>query len=79
MKEVLRTNDPVRLSYAMTLLEDGGCHPFSADNFIAAAEGSISAFERRILVPDECVEAAREILLALDEPPPAEGDEVGDG
>lgn len=72
MIEVLRTNDPVRLSYAMALLEDGGCHPFCADKFIAATEGSISAFERRVMVPNECEDEAREILKALDAPPPAE-------
>ena len=70
MIEVLRTNDPVRLSYAMTLLEDGGCHPFCADRFMASVEGSISALERRILVPDEVVGQARELLKALDEAPP---------
>ncbi len=70
MKEVLRTNDPVRLSYAMTLLEDGGCHPFCADKFMASMEGSISALERRILVPDEVADQARELLKALDDPAP---------
>lgn len=74
MKEVLRTNDPVRLSYAMTLLEDGGCHPFCADKFMASMEGSISALERRILVPDEVVAQARELLKVLDDPPPSPDD-----
>lgn len=80
MMEVLRTNDPVRLSYAMTLLEDGGCYPFCADRFMASTEGSISALERRIMVPDEHVEKARKILLTLDEPHPSpdEGDDEGD-
>lgn len=80
MMEVLRTNDPVRLSYAMTLLEDGGCHPFCADRFMASTEGSISALERRIMVPDEHVETAKQILKVLDEPhPPPEEDDDGDG
>ncbi len=74
MKEVLRTNDPVRLSYAMTLLEDGGCHPFCADKFMASMEGSISALERRILVPDEVADQARELLKALDDPAPQADD-----
>lgn len=80
MMEVLRTNDPVRLSYAMTLLEDGGCYPFCADRFMASTEGSISALERRIMVPDEHLETAKRILKALDEPPPPQqGDDDGDG
>lgn len=78
MIEVLRTNDPVRLSYAMTLLEDGGCHPFCADRFMASTEGSISALERRILVPDDCESTAREILKLLDEPPPPVDDDGED-
>jgi len=62
MIEVLRTNDPVRLDYAMILLKDAGCYPFVADRFMAAAEGSILAVERRILVPDEFAPVAKETL-----------------
>ena len=76
MIEVLRTNEPVRLSYAMALLEDGGCYPFCADRFMASAEGSISALERRIMVPDEFLKKAQEILTVLDEPIPEQGPEA---
>jgi len=69
MIEVLRTNNPVRLDYAVVLLTRAGCHPFVADRFIASAEGGISAFERRILVPDEYERRAREALNELDRPP----------
>ena len=76
MIEVLRTNDPVRLSYAVAVLTDAGCHPFVADRFMASAEGGISAFQRRILVPDEFSDQARAALKALDdvEPLPEDGD-----
>ena len=70
MIEVLRTNDPVRLDYAMILLKDAGCYPFVADRFMAAAEGSILAVERRILVPDEFAPVAKETLKQLDLPQP---------
>ncbi len=66
MIEVLRTNNPVRLDYALVLLTRAGCHPFVADRFMAAAEGGISAFERRIMVPDEWADLAREALKQLD-------------
>jgi hypothetical protein len=66
MIEVLRTNDPVRLDYAMILLREAGCYPYVADRFMAAAEGGISAFERRILVPDEHADQAKEALKLLD-------------
>ncbi len=66
MIEVLRTNNPVRLDYAVVLLKRAGCHPFVADRFISATEGGIQAFERRILVPDEWAGIARETLKQLD-------------
>ena len=67
MKEVLRSNDPVTLSYAMTLLERAGCHPFMADEFTSSVEGSIGAIPRRILVPDDLEADAREALAPLDD------------
>jgi hypothetical protein len=79
MIEVLRTNDPVRLDYAMVLLKRAGCYPQVADRFMAAAEGGISAFERRVMVPDEHEAHAREALKALDVPPDDTGeDDDGD-
>jgi len=66
MIEVLRTNNPVRLDYAVVLLNRAGCHPFVADRFMSAAEGGILAFERRVLVPDEWESVARETLKQLD-------------
>ena len=43
---------------------------------MAAAEGSILAVERRILVPDEYAASAKDILKQLDTTPepPVEGD-----
>lgn len=68
MIEVLRTNDPVRLDYAVVLLKQAGCYPFVADRFMSAAEGSIPAFERRVLVPNQYEDQARETLRQLDQP-----------
>lgn len=79
MIEVLRTNNPVRLDYAVVLLTRAGCHPFVADRFMASTEGGISAFERRIMVPDEFAAAAREALKQLDAPPePGDGPDLPD-
>lgn len=75
MIEVLRTNNPVRLDYAVILLERAGCEPFVADRFMSSAEGGISAFERRIMVPDTHEKRAREALKELDHPLPAEADD----
>lgn len=69
MIEVLRTNNAVRLNYAVVLLERAGCEPFVADRFMASAEGGISALERRILVPDVQESRAKAALRELDAPP----------
>ncbi|MFC7291022.1 DUF2007 domain-containing protein [Hirschia litorea] len=67
MIEVLRSNNPVTLSYAMALLTDAGCDPFQADQFTSSMEGSIGAIPRRILVPEDRVEQARIALKVLEE------------
>lgn len=66
MIEVLRTNDPVRLSFALALLSDAGCEAFVADGFIASVEGSIGAFPRRVLVAERDEARARAALRPLD-------------
>jgi Putative prokaryotic signal transducing protein len=53
MEEVFRTNDLIKLSYVQHLLQEAGIEYFVADQHIAAVEGSIGAFPRRVLVPDE--------------------------
>ena len=50
MEEVLRTNDPVKLSYAEHLLTEAGIEYFVADRHISAVEGNIGAFPRRLMV-----------------------------
>ncbi len=72
MIEVLRTNDPVQLSYAVALLKDAGCHPQVLDRFMSSMEGSVSAIQRRVLVPDDEGDTAKKTLADLDNPPPPE-------
>ena len=79
MIEILRTSDAVQVSFALAMLRSAGLRPFVADQFIAAAEGSISAFPRRILVPPEEADEARAILDELSReggaaPAPVDGD-----
>ncbi len=69
MIEVLRTNNPVRLDYAVVLLKEAGCYPFVADRFMAGTEGGILAVQRRVLVPDEYAAKAKQVLAQLDEEP----------
>lgn len=62
MHELIRTNDPVVLSYAESLLRDFGIHCFIADQSISVLEGSIGAFQRRLMVDAEEIIRARRIL-----------------
>ena len=62
MRELMRTNDPVVLSLARTVLEDAGVLAIVADTHMSVLEGSIGMFPRRVMVVDEQFRAAREIL-----------------
>jgi len=62
MREVLRSNDPVVMSFAQSVLQDEGIVHFVADQHMSIAEGSIGAFPRRLLVDDSRWEAARTSL-----------------
>lgn len=62
MEEILRTNDVVALSYALSLLQDAGIEVHVADRHMSVMEGSIGMFPRRVLVGSDEVEDARRIL-----------------
>ncbi|MEL6323000.1 MAG: DUF2007 domain-containing protein [Pseudomonadota bacterium] len=65
MEEVLRTTDPVKLSYACHLLDEEQIPYFVADQFISAMEGNIGAFPRRLTVPTDYVNRAKRVLHEL--------------
>jgi hypothetical protein len=62
MKELLRTNDPVLLSYVSALLEQESIDFFVADLNMSVLEGSIGALPRRVLVESGKIAQARQIL-----------------
>lgn len=62
MVEIMRTNDIVLISAVEALLTSAGIGCFVADGYISALEGSIGAFQRRVLVLAEEEAAARELL-----------------
>jgi len=62
MKELLRSNDPVRLSWAEALLASAGIETVIADRHTSVVEGSIGAIQRRILVAEEDLARARTLL-----------------
>jgi len=64
MKELLRTNDLVRLSWAEALLASAGIESVVLDTHTSIIEGSIGAIPRRLMVPDEDHARARALLDA---------------
>jgi hypothetical protein len=62
MKELLRSNDPVLLSYVSALLDEARIDFILADLNMSVLEGSIGALPRRILVAAESLGLARAIL-----------------
>ena len=63
MKELIRTNDAVIISFVESLLKDAGIGCFIADQNMSVLDGSIGVLPRRVLVVDEDVVAARRILV----------------
>ncbi len=64
MKELVRTNDPVRLSWLQALLRDSGIECVVLDAHTSAVEGSIGAIPRRVMVADPDLVRARALLAA---------------
>ena len=62
MRELLRTNDPVKLSWIQALLADAGIEAVVMDTHTSIVEGSIGAIPRRLCVLAEDLEHARRVL-----------------
>jgi hypothetical protein len=62
MIELLRSNDPVLISFAEALLREAGIEHATFDQNMSVMEGSIGILPRRMLVAREQHEEARRIL-----------------
>ncbi len=69
MHVVVKTNDPVRLSFLVALLQDAGIDAIVLDAHMSTVEGSIGAIPRRVVVPAEDSVAALRILREAGELP----------
>ena len=67
MKELLRTNDVVRLSWLQALLGDSGIESLILDHHTSLVEGSISAIPRRLVVAERDYKRACTLLAAAGE------------
>lgn len=62
MVELLRTNDPVLISFVQAILADARIDALVLDKHTSILEGSANAIPRRIMVVDEDLDAAMRIL-----------------
>lgn len=62
MKELIRTNDAVLISFVESLLKDAGINCLVADQNMSVLDGSIGILPRRVMVLEEDMVAARRIL-----------------
>lgn len=70
MKEILRTTDPVRLSWLTALLADAGIEAVVLDTHTSVVEGSIGAIPRRLVVAGDQYVQARRVLMEAGEDDP---------
>ncbi len=62
MRELLRSNDPVRLSFLTAYLADAGIEVVTMDLHTSIVEGSIGALQRRLMVADTDFSRAKAML-----------------
>ena len=62
MRVLIRSTNPIRLSFLQALLKDAGIEAVLLDQHISAVEGGIGAFPRRLAVREEDAAAAERIL-----------------
>ena len=63
MIELLRSNDPVLISFAEALLKDAGIDHAIVDQHMSIMEGSLGILPRRMLVPRADLESARRLMV----------------
>ncbi|MDE2008077.1 MAG: DUF2007 domain-containing protein [Rhodospirillales bacterium] len=67
MQVVVRSNDPVRLSFLVALLADAGIEAILLDQHTSIMDGSIGAIPRRLAVAEADAARARRVLAEAGE------------
>ena len=62
MVELFRTNNLITLSYAQSVLAEGGLASFVLDGHTSAIEGSLGALPRRLMVAEADLTRAKQLL-----------------
>lgn len=73
MKELLRTNDPVLISWLTAALGEHAIEAVVLDTHTAVLEGSIGAIQRRVMVADADYFLASRVLAEAGEGEPEGG------
>ncbi len=63
MISIIKTNNPVTLSFAQAVLKDSDIACFVADTHASILDGSIGAIPRRLMVIADDEDAARKALV----------------
>ncbi|HEY0447855.1 DUF2007 domain-containing protein [Actinophytocola sp.] len=63
MVELLRSNDPVLISFATSLLQDAMIVHSVADSHMSVIDGSINAVVNRVMVAEDQYDDARALLV----------------
>jgi hypothetical protein len=66
MIELLRTNDPVLISFVKSLLLDAGIQHTVADPHMSTIEGGIGALPKRVMVVEDRLAEAQQLLTDAD-------------
>lgn len=64
MKELVRSNDPVFISWLMAALDGAGIEALLLDQHMSIVEGSLGILPRRVLVAEDQYQAAKAIMDA---------------
>lgn len=67
MRELFRTNEAVRLSWAQARLRDAGIDSLVLDHHTSLVEGSIGAIPRRLMVAERDHLRAQAVIAAAEE------------
>jgi len=66
MIELMRSNDPVLISFVGSLLKDAEIEHFIADEHMSILDGSIGALPKRVMIDEERLDQARRLLRDAD-------------
>ncbi|MDX2308985.1 MAG: DUF2007 domain-containing protein [Hyphomicrobium sp.] len=63
MRELLRSNDPVLISFVEQLLLEAGVQPFLMDRNMSILEGSLGVLPCRVLVHEDVWPKGRSLMI----------------